>query len=52
MIAAKPEIIILKKHIEARKKKFAFLTERTSKQEEKRAKNEPKRVEKQRRKQQ
>jgi hypothetical protein len=43
---------ILKKHVKAQNKKFAFLTERKSKQVDRRARNEPKRLEKQRRKQQ
>ena len=51
MIDQKPAIIILKKDVKAQYKKYAFLTERKKQKEEKRARNEPKRVEKQRRKQ-
>lgn len=51
MIDKKTAIIILKKDIKVQKKKLAFLKDRKRGQEEKWAKNEPKRIEKQRRKQ-
>ena len=51
MIDQKQAIIILKKDIKAQTKKYAFLTEWEKQKEEKRASKVPKRVEKQRRKQ-